>query len=164
MANRGAPVNRPVSGWWLVPAKTACRSLAVWEWAFGAVRRWLGQRSGRFKPGQLASGTQKWPSSAGCAAFSIQQARQAEDALRAGHRGPRFFQETIAMRKLILAALVAAAFSIPAFAAQTTPASSAAATATKAPAKAKAEHHHAMKHSHKARHHHAKKAPASSAK
>src|SRR5690606_9653707 len=68
-----------------------------------------------------------------------------------GHRGPAFPGD-IAMRKLILAALVAAVFSMPAFAARATPASSAATAAAAAPAAkaaakpaAKAGHHHAMK-------------------
>ncbi|HKV64865.1 MAG TPA: hypothetical protein VJN66_00615 [Rhodanobacteraceae bacterium] len=97
----------------------------------------------------------------------------------AGPSWSALFQETIAMRKLILAAIVAAAFSIPAFAAQTTPAASApaadqAAPMASAPAsseapKAMSEHHHAKKHSKKHHHHHhAKKAesaaPASSGK
>ncbi|MGH8117829.1 MAG: hypothetical protein ACREP0_09570 [Rhodanobacteraceae bacterium] len=69
------------------------------------------------------------------------------------------------MRKLILAALVAAAFSIPAFAAQSNsadPAGAAAPAPTSAPAKT--TKHHTKKASHHK--HHAKKAeaPASSGK
>jgi hypothetical protein len=89
------------------------------------------------------------------------------------------------MRKLILAALVAAAFSIPAFAAQTAPAKPAQAVAqtaapapaaapaaapTKAAAPVKTErtatrawHHHAHKH-HASKHHQAEKAVSAGAK
>jgi len=89
----------------------------------------------------------------------------------AGPSWPALFQETISMRKLILAAIVAAAFSIPAFA-QTTPATSAPAADQAAPAAsapAMKSEHHAKKHHAKKSHHHAKKAessaaPASSAK
>ncbi len=74
------------------------------------------------------------------------------------------------MRKLILAALVAAAFSIPAFATQTTPASSADQSMAKTEAPMKADHkaakHHTKKASHHSRHHakKAESAPASSGK
>jgi len=104
-------------------------------------------------------------------AFSIQFANQAEYSRRRAIVA-RAFQETNAMRKLILAALVAAAFSIPAFAAQTTPAASAPAAKTAAPAatpmkaehKTKASHHHVKKHSASKHHHKAKKAEAAGAK
>jgi hypothetical protein len=118
----------------------------------------------------LQAGGRKTPR----AAFSVQTADRAEYPRRRAIV-TRAFQETIAMRKLILAALVAAAFSIPAFAAQTTPASpaAAAAPAAKAAPSAKAApaaktvpaakvEHHAMKH-HAMKHHHAKKAKASAA-
>jgi hypothetical protein len=120
------------------------------------------------------------PPKRGCTTFSIQFADQAEYARRRAIVA-RAFQETIAMRKLILAALVAAAFSIPAFAAQTAPAKpaqaaaqaaapapAAAPTKAAAPVKAehkatKAEHHHANRH-HASKHHQAKKADSAGAK